>query len=542
MASLTENVAKVVAAHSALKTAIAAKGATVPEDAKLSDLPALVESIPEASAPAWDRPADWPRIDLIPVRGLSYDVIYMVVAKPAAGHGLCMAAKVDSAEASTWFMERVTVSDDGLTVTAVEGSRVTSAAGTVGSTSTTVDLAFPANDPVGTLYAVRVGVTDPTKKFRSGFCPEWASPAGLNDPFYSDSRRSGRGYNSGVVQEMIIRIPGRTVGRIGGSVMFNGPRHVALYNMSGMNDVGFRLVLGLEYVEFREGGHFTITGPWTPGLNVENVYDTHITRPVADWDDDFELRVDTNSPGGYATLFLQRHDGTVYPFDRIKDKAGAAAPDWSSFHTLDSAFCKFDRVRSISLPPGYGSTAASLTRTFFGCNSLESLVLPEGFGSGATGLTSTFANCTSLKTLSLPSSFVPTSTTARQATFYYCASLTSLELPAGFVSDGSLYQMLRGCASLASVDFGATASGVPFSVTAVFDGCSSLRNVTGAFRAKTALDLSGAPLLTHDSLVHIIDCLSTVTTTVALSLGPANMPKLTDEEIAVATAKGWTVS
>lgn len=541
MATLEENVAKVAAAHSALKAAIAAKGAAVPDGAKLSDLPALVESIPSSSAPAWERPADWPRVDLIPVRGLSYDVIYMVVEKPAEGHGLCMAARVDSTEASTWFMERVTVSDDGQTVTAVEGSRVTSAAGTRHMT-TKVDLAFPADDPVGTLYAVRIGVTDPEKKFWSGFCPEWASPDSLNDPYATDGRRRGRGYNSGVVQEMIVRIPGRRVGRIGGLEMFKGPRHVALYNMSGMNDVGFRLLLGLEYAEFREGGHFTIDGPWTPGLNIENTYEAHLTRPVADWDDDFELRVNTNSPGGYATLFLQRYDGTVYPFDRIKNKDGTAAPVWSSFYKLDSAFCKFDRVRSISLPSGYGSTAASLTRTFFGCHSLKSLVLPEGFGSGATELTRTFAFCTSLKTLSLPSSFVPTSTAARSVTFDYCASLTSLELPAGFVADGSLYQCFRGCASLVSVDFGATASGVPSGVGGIFGGCQSLTTVTGAFRAKTALDLSGSPRLTHDSLVHIIDCLSTVTTTVALTLGSTNKARLSDEEIAVATAKGWTVS
>lgn len=45
MSTLIENVDKVVAAHEALKTAISAKGVAVPDGAKLSDLPALVEGI-----------------------------------------------------------------------------------------------------------------------------------------------------------------------------------------------------------------------------------------------------------------------------------------------------------------------------------------------------------------------------------------------------------------------------------------------------------------------------------------------------------------
>ena len=45
MSTLAENVAKVTAAHAALKEAISAKGVTVPEGTKLSGMPALVEQI-----------------------------------------------------------------------------------------------------------------------------------------------------------------------------------------------------------------------------------------------------------------------------------------------------------------------------------------------------------------------------------------------------------------------------------------------------------------------------------------------------------------
>lgn len=55
MSTLAENVAKVAAAHAALKTAIAAKGVTVPDGTKLSGMPALVEQIETPPEPNVDR-------------------------------------------------------------------------------------------------------------------------------------------------------------------------------------------------------------------------------------------------------------------------------------------------------------------------------------------------------------------------------------------------------------------------------------------------------------------------------------------------------
>lgn len=52
MSTLTENVAKVTAAHAALKTAISAKGVAVPDGAKLTDMAGLVEGIKVDTAEA----------------------------------------------------------------------------------------------------------------------------------------------------------------------------------------------------------------------------------------------------------------------------------------------------------------------------------------------------------------------------------------------------------------------------------------------------------------------------------------------------------
>ena len=58
---------------------------------------------------------------------------------------------------------------------------------------------------------------------------------------------------------------------------------------------------------------------------------------------------------------------------------------------------------------------------------------------------------------------------------------------------------------------------------------------------KYDLNLSLYPNLSKQSLLNVINCLCTTTNTLKLTLGSTNMAKLTDAEIAIATAKGWTV-
>lgn len=57
-----------------------------------------------------------------------------------------------------------------------------------------------------------------------------------------------------------------------------------------------------------------------------------------------------------------------------------------------------------------------------------------------------------------------------------------------------------------------------------------------------SLNLSLYPNLSKGSLLNIIDCLCTTTETLNLTLGSANLAKLTSSEIQIATDKGWTVS
>ena len=70
----------------------------------------------------------------------------------------------------------------------------------------------------------------------------------------------------------------------------------------------------------------------------------------------------------------------------------------------------------------------------------------------------------------------------------------------------------------------------------------SLTNFESLGTINANINFSNCLLLTYPSLVNILASLGETTSTKTLSLGATNLPKLTDEEKAIATEKGWTLS
>ena len=78
-----------------------------------------------------------------------------------------------------------------------------------------------------------------------------------------------------------------------------------------------------------------------------------------------------------------------------------------------------------------------------------------------------------------------------------------------------------------------------------FAGCYALREIRFEGVIGNDISFQDSPLLTHDSLMSIINHLkdfSGTTTTMTLTLRTTNLAKLTDAEKAIATQKGWTLS
>nr|DAW56105.1 MAG TPA: leucine-rich repeat protein [Caudoviricetes sp.] len=157
-----------------------------------------------------------------------------------------------------------------------------------------------------------------------------------------------------------------------------------------------------------------------------------------------------------------------------------------------------------------------LTSCFNNCSRLTTLNLPDGFGAAALRMDFCFYYCPRLTTLHLPDGCGAVATNIRYC-FSDCSSLANLHLPDGF---GAAGEDLGGC----------------------FLSCQSLANITGNPNFKVSVSFANCPNLTHDSIMVIINGLQTVTSSPTLTLGTANLSKITDEEKKVATDKGWTLA
>ena len=74
-----------------------------------------------------------------------------------------------------------------------------------------------------------------------------------------------------------------------------------------------------------------------------------------------------------------------------------------------------------------------------------------------------------------------------------------------------------------------------------FQGCTNLKELK-FYNISRNIDLSSCTKMTRDALVEVLNNLSTVTSTKTCTLGPNNLSKLTDEDKAIATSKGWKLA
>ena len=187
---------------------------------------------------------------------------------------------------------------------------------------------------------------------------------------------------------------------------------------------------------------------------------------------------------------------------------------------------------------------------FSNCSLLETI--PKLETGNVTVMNSMFKGCSSLKQIPLLNT---KSCNLMQEMFSGCSSITEIpELDTSNVI--SMWYMFFKCTSLTTVPM-LDASKI-INVYNMFNNCSSLVTLGGLKNlgmsyptnwienvSEATLNLSDSPLLTHDSLMNVINNLYNIKSkgvkTQTLQLGNTNKAKLTTEEIAIATNKGWNV-
>lgn len=180
----------------------------------------------------------------------------------------------------------------------------------------------------------------------------------------------------------------------------------------------------------------------------------------------------------------------------------------------------FANCESITGTPQFDtSSGTTFTSMFSGCDNLKNI--PEIDTSRGTNLNTMFANCVNIT--QAPSFNVSAATTINNM-FYYCTKLVTIG-------------RFSNCEMITNTN-------------QVFDGCTKLENFGGFYGLKASLSIPNTvKLLTVQSLNNIIDGLYDFTAAGetptssqgVLSLNSTNFAKLSAAEIAVGTAKGWTI-
>lgn len=256
--------------------------------------------------------------------------------------------------------------------------------------------------------------------------------------------------------------------------------------------------------------------------------------------------------------------------------------DVSSFNTsnvttMKNMFYGCNKITSLDVSNFNTSKVTNMDGMFFnksrygGIGHLENIIFGKDFNTeNVTSMIEMFNSCvfTNLDV----SSFNTQNVKSMKYMFIRCEKLESLDL-SNFNTENvtNMEEMFGSCQNLknlnlSSFDFSKlTGKYNYYSVVKMFNGCKNLTNlffgknlgkgyvVTSNNSSNCTLDISNSSLLTHESLLSVIEGLYDLNLTYntadggtlytqKLVLGTTNKAKLTDEEIAIATAKGWIIS
>ena len=183
-------------------------------------------------------------------------------------------------------------------------------------------------------------------------------------------------------------------------------------------------------------------------------------------------------------------------------------------------------------------------------NNIISLDLRTFNTENVTYMGSMFWSLNNLTSLDL-SSFNTENVISMYCMFEYDSKLTSLDLSSFNTKNVvSMEFMFSSCSRLSSLNLCNFNTSSVKTMFNMFAGCKNLSTLTlgpdwGINTSISSFDLSYSPL-THDSCLDVFNKLAdktqTATTSATLKLSSTTKALMSDDEIAIATAKGWTVS
>ena len=242
--------------------------------------------------------------------------------------------------------------------------------------------------------------------------------------------------------------------------------------------------------------------------------------------------------------------------------------DTSKVTNMSSMFLNVNNLASLDVSNFDTSKVTDMSKMFFFCKTLKSLDVSNFDTSKVTDMSYMFAYLSAIESLDL-SNFDTSKVTNISCGFYNCPALTSLDVSnfdtSKVTNMSSLFHnnykltsldvsnfdtskvtnmsyMFYECDKLKDLYINFDLKSISDYQAEIFTRCISLTNVVGKFNNyKYNLGLENAPLTAQSAMVFI-NGLATVTEKRRLSLSATTYDSLTNEQIAIATSKGWTVT
>ena len=199
--------------------------------------------------------------------------------------------------------------------------------------------------------------------------------------------------------------------------------------------------------------------------------------------------------------------------------------------SMSSMLSGCDSLKSIPLLDT--SNVTTMHSMFTGCDNLESI--PQLNTNNVTTMNSMFSGCIKLTTIPLLNT---NNVTSMISMFRDCSALTTIPL-LDTSNVTTMNSMFYNCNNLTSIPH-CNVSKVT-NLEGMFAYCYSLKSIL-MYGMKVKFDISASTQFEQSDLVTILNNLGTVTSNTTLTMGSTNLAKLTNEDKAIATAKGWTLA
>ena len=227
--------------------------------------------------------------------------------------------------------------------------------------------------------------------------------------------------------------------------------------------------------------------------------------------------------------------------------------DTSSVTDMNYMFYGCSGLTSLDVSNFNTSNVTNMSYMFKGCGRLTSLDVSKFNTSNVTNMLEMFSSCSGLTSLDL-TNFDTSKVTNMGYMFQYCSGLTSLDLSGWDFSNIKTSSFYNGVYNM----FGNSGKLYTINLTnAKMENMGSMNGMFGYTPIKN-LNLDGVTLpninlnnvgfnysgadLTVESLLGILNALPLTTNGYTLTLGSKHLNKLTDEQKAIATNKGWTLN